>query len=439
MSINKNKWKELIECGIIVPSTTLSQIMTLKRDKVLQVHKSMISSLKDGRVGTWVDDPITKRKNIKAKNETELFEKLYKFYFSEKTNGKSKLKFCDIFDEWLEYKTKIKNNKPETKKQNLNSYKKYVVGCPINTMYLEDIKTIDLEEWAINTLLNYEMTSKKFNNVKIVVTGLLAYAKRKAYISENPWRREELEYTHLFKSSRIKASSKMIFYPDEIEQLVEELDYGYENNGNIANLGLKMNFDLGLRVGELAALKWIDIDWKNETVFIQRQEDSSGKVEEYVKSDSSAGYRELDLTDGVITILKRIRQRPILSEYIFTNFDGSRANKMQFEHRIAKAEMSLGWKVGELKYTHCIRRTVASIMNVSGFALEEIRRWLGHTDKATTLSYLYNPYRNSNTKKKVQACSVLGNIGKEISFSPPNESEDRIEDKVFLKEKTLII
>lgn len=84
---------------------------------------------------------------------------------------------------------------------------------------------------------------------------------------------------------------------------------------------------------------------------IQRQEDGSAEVEEYVKSDSSAGYRELDLTDGVIAILKRIKQRPILSEYILTNLDGSRANKMQFEHRIAKAEMSLGWKVGELKYT----------------------------------------------------------------------------------------
>ncbi len=50
---------------------------------------------------------------------------------------------------------------------------------------------------------------------------------------------------------------------------------------------------MGLRIGELCALKWSDINWQNETIFIQRMEDSTGKVVEYVKSDSEAGYREL--------------------------------------------------------------------------------------------------------------------------------------------------
>lgn len=61
----------------------------------------------------------------------------------------------------------------------------------------------------------------------------------------------------------------------------------------ISNLCLKGNFELGLRIGELCALKWSDINWQNETIFIQRMEDSTGKVVEYVKSDSEAGYREL--------------------------------------------------------------------------------------------------------------------------------------------------
>ena len=118
-----------------------------------------------------------------------------------------------------------------------------------------------------------------------------------------------------------------------------------EKNGNIANLGLMVNFDLGLRVGELSALKWSDIDWKNETIFIQRQEVANGKVVEQVKSDSAAGYRELDLSDEAISIFKRIRRdSTILSEYIFCNPDGNRATKIQFVHRLTKAEIALGWK-----------------------------------------------------------------------------------------------
>ena len=146
------------------------------------------------------------------------------------------------------------------------------------------------------------MTAKSFNTHKIVLTGSLRYAKRKGLINDNPWKKEELEYTHLFKSERRKPSASMVFYPDEIEELIEEFERGFELNANVANLGLMANFELGLRIGELCVLKWTDFNWQNETVFIQRMEDSSGAVVEYVKADSEAGYRELNLSDEVIEI-----------------------------------------------------------------------------------------------------------------------------------------
>ena len=105
----------------------------------------------------------------------------------------------------------------------------------------------------------------------------------------------------------MRASAEMIFYADEIEELFEVLEKGYQSNGNIVNLGLICNFDLGLRGGELCALKWLDINWINETLFVQRQECTTGEVVYYVKSDSSAGYSELYLTDGVMQIFKRIK------------------------------------------------------------------------------------------------------------------------------------
>lgn len=415
-------WNDMIKNGIINPYTTLSQINMTKKQKVEEVHKFKISPLCDGRVGTWIIDSESKngRRNIKANDLTDMFSKLYNHYFGEEEDAKN-LRLCDIFEEWLDYKYKKKNNKPETKKINIASYKKYVQNTKIATMRLMDIKTIDLEEWAIDTLITYKMTSKQFNNHKIVVTGTLIYAKRKKYINENPWIREELEYTHLFKSARIKPSSKMVFYPDEIDALCEEFERGYQLNDNMSNLGLMFNFDLGLRVGELCAIKWTDVTWENETIFIQRQEDSSGIVEDYVKSDSKAGYRELVLSDTAIAIMMRIkRERTILSEYIFVNPDGSRVNKEQFEHRLTKAQLAIGWKTGELKYSHCIRRTVASRMSVSGFSLEEIRRWLGHTNIKTTLQYIYNPFRESETRNKVKKTAILSTNKSCLQLSSKN-------------------
>lgn len=88
-------------------------------------------------------------------------------------------------------------------------------------------------------------------------------------------------------------------------------------------------------------MKWSDINWQNETMFIQRMEDSTGKVVEKVKRDSEAGYRELNLSDEPLDIFKRIRRScKLLSEFIFVKSDGSREEKMVFVHRLEKAELT---------------------------------------------------------------------------------------------------
>lgn len=407
-ALKENEWNNLVERGIINPDMMLSQITMMKEDAVLAVHQYKISPLSDGRVGTYVPDDSkpNKRRNIKEPNYGKMIDNLYEFYGLGRGTDADNIRLCDLFDEWLEYKSKKKQNAVQTKKQNRASYEKYVKGTAIDTIPIKKLKTIDLEDWAIDVLSAKGMTAKGFNTHKITVTGPLKYAKRKGYISENPWQKDEMEYTHLFISERIKPSAEMVFYPDEIETLCQEFERGFSLNGNIANLGLMANFELGLRVGELSALKWTDINFANETVFIQRMEDSSGDVVEYVKSDSEAGYRELELSDEIINIFKRVKRvSRILSEYVFSNSDGSRATKMQFIHRLTKAEIALGWE--KFKYSHCIRRTVASRMDSGGWALDEIRRWLGHTSKETTLKYLYNPYRESETKCRVKKTSIL--------------------------------
>lgn len=409
VAVDKNSWLDLVKDGIIDTHALLKQVKMIKEQKVNKIHTFSITQLSDGRLGTWVPDDTKSngRRNIKAASHEKMIDKLYEFYYGEVVDRSPKLR--DIFDEWLAYKSKKKNNTIETTKQNRASYQKYVKDTEIDKMPLNKLKTIDLENWAIDVLIHNHMTAKSFNTHKIVITGTLRYAKRRGLISEDPWKKEELEYTHLFKSARRKPSADMIFYPDEIEALIEEFDRGYELNGNIANLGLKGNFELGLRIGELCALKWSDINWQNETIFVQRMEDSSGQVVEYVKSDAETGYRELNLSDELIDIFKKIRRSSeILSEYVFIKEDGCRADKMVFVHRLEKAEIALGWKdSGNMKRSHCIRRTVASRMNANGWALDEIRRWLGHTMTSTTLTYIYNPFRESETQKKVKKLSIL--------------------------------
>ena len=142
-----------------------------------------------------------------------------------------------------------------------------------------------------------------------------------------------MDYSLLLKSSRKAPSKKKIFYDDEIQKIVTTCMEGYNSTRNSANIAIIINFDLGLRVSELSALKWSDIDWKNQTIFIQRQE-SERKVEDYVKSDSASGYRELPLSSQVISLLKQLRQDfgPV-SEYVFSDAQGRRKTSSALQKR----------------------------------------------------------------------------------------------------------
>ena len=113
----------------------------------------------------------------------------------------------------------------------------------------------------------------------------------------------------------------------------------YAINHNSANIAVIVNFDLGLRVSELSALKWSDIDWKNNTVFIQRQE-SMRVVEDYVKSDSAGGYRELPLSSQAASLLKKLQKDfgPV-SEYIFCDADGRRKTSASIQKRLIYAQV----------------------------------------------------------------------------------------------------
>lgn len=62
---------------------------------------------------------------------------------------------------------------------------------------------------------------------------------------------------------------------------------------------------LGLRRGEICALKWTDFDWKNKTVKINKATVQSEEGWATKNPKSYAGYRILSISDGLIAELKK--------------------------------------------------------------------------------------------------------------------------------------
>ena len=131
------------------------------------------------------------------------------------------------------------------------------------------------------------------------------------------------------------------------------------------------------------------------------------KVEEYVKSDSAAGYRELPLNDHLLSLLRDIQtESSSLSGYIFSDADGKRKSAAAIQNRLIYAQAGKHGSQDHVKRIHCQRRTVATRI-AKDRGLEAARQWLGHTDLMTTLRYIYTNETLDSMREYSEEMSAL--------------------------------
>lgn len=320
----------------------------------------------------------------------------------------SKPTLKSYFPHWLTWKGVRNNNKALTLHHNEVDFQKLVSDTPLADIPIDRITTDDLDTWARTLLIQKPMSAKRFNTYKIVVTGPLELAVREKLIPSSPWKPELQNYTRLFKASRRSPSKDKIFYDDEIASINEVCLKAYYEAHNASDIAIIVNWDLGLRVGELSALKWEDVDFKGNLICIRRQE-SEHKVEEYVKSDSEAGYRELPLNGHVMSLLRQLQTDfGKVAGYIFTSEDGSRKTASAISNRFIYVQRGKD-STKKVKRIHCQRRTLGTKI-AKELGLEAARQWLGHTDLQTTLKYIYTTETIDSLRQYSQQHSVLAQM-----------------------------
>lgn len=152
----------------------------------------------------------------------------------------------------------------------------------------------------------------------------------------------------------------------------------------------------GAREGEVARLKWPDIDFKDKKVLFVSQQGASTK---------NRKSRPVPLPDHLITALKKYQNSNGDSQYVFPNGQGGmEGHFLRILKNLAhRAELNCGHckNVGEKKKQNCkehavcgewelhrFRKTFASTHLHNGANIRQIQKWLGHHSLDVTLAYL---------------------------------------------------
>ncbi len=140
----------------------------------------------------------------------------------------------------------------------------------------------------------------------------------------------------------------------------------------------------GLRMGELLALRWRDVDFTGHALTISRG--MSAGIESSTKSGT---VRRVPLPDQAAGALDRLSKRQDFTaagELVFVNVLGRTLDGSALRRRFKRARDAAGLR--PLRF-HDLRHTYGSLLAASGVDLVTIQSAMGHADLATTGRYLH--------------------------------------------------
>ena len=138
---------------------------------------------------------------------------------------------------------------------------------------------------------------------------------------------------------------------------------------------IKLSLLLGLRVAELAQLRWENIDEGRGLVTIGGRESFKTK---------NGKRRILPLTDAARDVLLQASNP---SAHVITSSSGEAVSPLYLSRRFKGACRQAG--LPEHLTFHCLRHTACSRMANSGASLEAVRRVMGHSSVRVTERYIH--------------------------------------------------
>lgn len=300
-------------------------------------------------------------------------------YMEKREKGiiETNLSFEGMLHKWLfEFLYNSSSIKSSTFARYDSIYRKYIKNTELGTVDLIKVNTFQLQEYFNELFKNH--TYNQLKTVRTVLVTFFNWCIKQEFIIKNPASNIVVKGN---KSENImKAKTKVeILSLDEINSIKE-----YTKNTFFGLLFL-LDLSTGLREGELLALDWLDINFKDKTVKV----DKAYEIEYYYENEKRKkrwvitspktlnSYRIIPIPNEIIKLLKKYKS----TGRIF-NWNGNSVYKRWLT-------VLKNCNIPHKKF-HCIRHTYGSILLQNGVDIQTVAELMGHTAIGITQIYMHS-------------------------------------------------
>ena len=292
---------------------------------------------------------------------------------------KRRKNFRVVTEEWLKYK------KNTVKKSTYYNY------------------SYSVEKYLYPKFADQDITQiKDYNDFIEKLTDTLAPKTVRDIITKlkeiiNFYEEEHNTKLNIKKMSLPKMNKKEIqILSNKEKQKLEK--YCIEQN-SLKSLGILICLNTGLRIGEVCALRWENIDFESKKIHIEKtieriyskEENKTIVIIDTPKSITSV--RTIPINSKLYNILKQIRGKSKKNDFVLTGSSEHYVEPRNYQYHFK--EILKRSKVKKYKF-HTLRHTFATNCIEAGMDIKSLSEILGHADVSITL----NIYVHSSDKAK---------------------------------------
>jgi len=287
--------------------------------------------------------------------------------------------FADAADEWLAYSENVRDCKPSTMRDYRNMAR--VLVREFGSRKIETITTQDIDLW-ISGYGGSNRTRQKY----LVCLGSVFKRAMKVYgLPRNP--------ADLVERPRVRRAAKIdVLRPEEVLALVRAAET--EQDAAIFHTAAFA----GLRMGELLALRWRDVDFSRRTIHV-RENWTQGET----TTPKGGTERAVPMAEEVAERLARLGQRQHFTaddDLVFCTPLGQHVGYKSLKERYRAALRAADLRE-DFRF-HNLRHTFGSTV-IRHADSREVMEWMGHADLTTTRRYLAFVDREDAAKRVSEA------------------------------------
>lgn len=363
------------------------------------------------------DNGSLKRKSFMGNTKKEVADKMKAFYIDTNRGllpTDDKITVAKWFYTWL-FNYRINDLKPSSFERYEGLYRNYIEHTKLGKIKLVDLRSNHIQSYY-NDLIHEEAKSPStIKTLNKCLKTCLNQALKEGFIMKN--------YCSLITLPKVESSSSEISIFSVEEQQIFMSECNDHKNGLFFILAL----GTGLRLGELLALEWRDVNFKDNYISITKSIKSTYKIDskgnrtfEVISQSPKTknSIRNVPLSSNLITLLKEHRKQQLLirdknidiyfdNNLVFSTPTGNYLNESNIRKYFKRILKKCNLKEIRL---HDLRHTFATRLFENGIAPKTVQSILGHADISTTLN-IYTHVMKDTKDRAIDKIDYLFQLG----------------------------